>query len=97
MQKILLLEDDAAVGLGPVPGVDEELLAGEVGFLDALRGELGDDLGLGCDRGMVGAGHPEGDSDAKPFLPEQKITGESSCSFEAFSSISSSKTSSGTS
>ena len=55
-----LLKDDAAMGLGPVPCMDEELLACEIGFPDALRGEFGDDLGLRSDRGMVGAGHPEG-------------------------------------
>ena len=55
-----LLEDYAAVLLGPFPGVLEEFLAGEVGFLYAFRGEFGDDLGLGGDGGVVGAGYPEG-------------------------------------
>ncbi len=43
---------------GPVPGMLEKLLTGEVGLLYALRRELGNHLCLGGDRGMVGAGHP---------------------------------------
>ena len=53
-----LLEDDASVLVGPVPGMFEELLAGQVGFIDALLLEAFDDFGLRCDRSMVGAGHP---------------------------------------
>ncbi len=55
-----LLEDNAAVFLGPVPSVAEELLSGKVGFLDTLRGKFGDNLGLGRNRGVVSAGYPEG-------------------------------------
>ncbi len=55
-----LLQDDAAVEAGPLPCVLQKLLAGQVGLLDALGGELGDDLGLGRDGCMVGAGHPQG-------------------------------------
>ena len=55
-----LLEDDAAMLACPVPGVLEELLAREVGLLDALLSELADDLGLSGDRGVVGSGHPAG-------------------------------------
>ena len=54
-----LLEDDATVLLGPRPGVLEELLAGEVGLFDALRGEFVHHLGFGGDRSVVGTGHPE--------------------------------------
>ena len=55
-----LLEDDAAVLLGPRPGVLEELLAGEIALFDALLGKAVDDLSLGGDAGMVGAWHPTG-------------------------------------
>ncbi len=55
-----LLEDDAAVMLCPVPGMAQELLAGEVGFLYPLAGELGHHLGFCGDGGMVSAGHPAG-------------------------------------
>ena len=55
-----LLEDDASVLVGPVPGMLQELLTGEVVLLDALLGELLHHLGLCSDRGMVGAGDPAG-------------------------------------
>ena len=55
-----LLQDDAAVLVGPLPGVLKELLAGQVGLLDSLRGEFGYNFCLGRDGGVVGAGHPEG-------------------------------------
>ena len=53
-----LLQDDAAVFLGPVPGMAQELLAGEVGFLYTLGGELGYHLSFGGDACVVGSGHP---------------------------------------
>ena len=46
--------------MGPVPGMFEKLLAGEIGFLDTLGGQLGNHLSLGGDGSMVGAGHPAG-------------------------------------
>ena len=55
-----LLQDDASVLLGPRPCVLEELLAGEVGLLDALLGQAVDDLSLRGDAGMVGARYPAG-------------------------------------
>ena len=44
--------------VGPVPGMSEELLTGEVQFLDALLGQTVHHLCLGGDRCMVGARHP---------------------------------------
>ncbi len=55
-----LFEDDAAVFVGPVPGVLQELFAREVGFLDSVGGEFGHHFGFRRDGGMVGAGHPQG-------------------------------------
>ena len=55
-----LLQDDAAVLMGPLPSVLEELLTGEVVLLDALLGEQLHHLGFGSDRGVVGSGHPAG-------------------------------------
>lgn len=46
--------------VGPFPGMFEELLACEVGFLDALVFELLYHLGLGGNRGVVGTRHPKG-------------------------------------
>ena len=59
-QSAQLLQDDAAVLVGPVPGVLEELLAREVGLLDALFGQTAHDLSLGGNRGVVGTRHPAG-------------------------------------
>ena len=55
-----LLEDDATVLVGPVPGMAEKLLTGEVALLDALLGQSCDDLGLRGDARMVRARHPAG-------------------------------------
>jgi len=55
-----LLEDDAAVLLLPLPGILEELLAGEVFLADAHTFELGHDLALCRDGSVVGAGDPAG-------------------------------------
>ncbi len=44
-----LLQDDASVVAGPVPGMFKELLTGKVGFLYTLGSELCDHLGLGRD------------------------------------------------
>ncbi len=55
-----LLEDDAAVFLLPLPCVAQELLAREARLVDALGLELGHNLGLGGDGGMVGTGDPAG-------------------------------------
>ena len=55
-----LLQDDAAVLLRPCPGMLEELLAGEVGLLDALLSQAVHHLRFGGDGGVVGAGHPAG-------------------------------------
>ena len=57
-QSAELLEDNAAVLVGPVPSVVEELLASKVALLDALLGEAVHHLSLGSDRGVVGARHP---------------------------------------
>ena len=46
--------------VGPVPGVFEELLTRQIGFVDTLLFEALDDLGLCSNRGVVGAGHPAG-------------------------------------
>ena len=55
-----LLQDDAAVLVRPVPGVAQELVAGQIGLLDALLCQLIHHLGLGGDGSVVGAGHPAG-------------------------------------
>ena len=55
-----LLENDAAVFAGPVPGVLEKGVAAEVGLLDALVAEFADHLGLRGDGGVVGSRHPAG-------------------------------------
>ncbi len=55
-----LLQDDAAMLVGPLPGMLEELLAGEVVLFDALLGEGFHHLSLGGDGGVVGAGDPAG-------------------------------------
>ena len=59
-QLLQLLEDDAAVLLFPLPGIFEELLAGEVALLDTLGGEFVHHFGFGGNRGVVGAGYPAG-------------------------------------
>ena len=46
--------------VGPVPSVLEELLAADVGLLDALLRQLVHHLGFGGDGGVVGARHPAG-------------------------------------
>ena len=53
-----LLEDDAAVLVSPVPSVLEELIAGEVGLLDALLSEAVYNLSLGSDTSVVGTWYP---------------------------------------
>ena len=53
-----LLEDDAAVFVGPVPSVFQELVACQVLFFDALLCETVHHLGFGGDGGVVRAGHP---------------------------------------
>ena len=58
-QAAQLLEDDAAVLLGPCPCMLEELLAGQVTFPDALLRQAVHHLGLGGDGGVVGSRHPE--------------------------------------
>ncbi len=55
-----LFEDYASVLLLPLPCVGEELLARERRLVYALGFELGDDLGFGGYRGVVGARHPAG-------------------------------------
>ena len=55
-----LLQDDAAVFAGPLPGMLKELLACEVGLFDSFRSKLLDNLCLGGYGRMVGAGHPAG-------------------------------------
>ena len=59
-QTAKLLEDDAAMLVGPVPCVLEKLLTGEVALLDALLGKAVHHLGLSGYAGMVGTGHPAG-------------------------------------
>ena len=55
-----LLQDDAAVLVGPCPRVFQELLAREVALVNPLLFQALDHLRLGGDGGMVGAGHPAG-------------------------------------
>ena len=52
------MEDDATVLVSPIPSMFEELVAREVGFLNALSSEAVDHLSFGSDRGVVGARHP---------------------------------------
>ena len=53
-----LLDDDAAVLVGPVPAGVDKLIATNLQAADALALELLVDLGLRCDTGVVGAEHP---------------------------------------
>ena len=53
-----LLDDDAAVLVGPVPAGVDELVATDFQAADALALELLVDLSLRSDTGMVGAEHP---------------------------------------
>ena len=53
-----LLEDDAAVLVGPVPAGVDKLVATNLQAADALALELLVDLGLRGDTGVVGAQHP---------------------------------------
>ena len=55
-----LLQNDAAVFMGPVPSMLQELVAREVTLADSLLGQAFHNLGLGSDRGMVGTRHPQG-------------------------------------
>ena len=55
-----LLEDDATVLMGPVPGMFEELFTGEVGLFDTLLSKFANDLSLRSDGGVVSARHPAG-------------------------------------
>ena len=59
-QPAQLLQDDAAVLVGPLPGVLQKLVARQVMLFDALFGQLSHHLGFGCNRGVVGARHPAG-------------------------------------
>ena len=53
-----LLDDDAAVLVGPIPASVDKLLATNLQAADALALELLVDLGLCGDTGVVGAEHP---------------------------------------
>ena len=53
-----LLDDDAAVLVGPVPAGVDKLVAADLQAANALALELLVDLGLRGDTGMVGAQHP---------------------------------------
>ena len=55
-----LLQDDASVFVCPLPSVLQELLASEVGLLDALSGQFVHHLGFGSDGCVVGTRHPAG-------------------------------------
>ena len=55
-----LLQDDSAVLVGPVPGMFQKLVAREVALLDAFGSQFLHHLGLGGNRSVVGAGHPQG-------------------------------------
>ena len=68
-----LLQDDAAVFAGPIPGVLEEGVPAEVGLLDALVAELADHLGFGGDGGVVGTRHPAGVLALHPRAADEDI------------------------
>ena len=53
-----LLDDDAAVLVGPIPAGVDKLIAADLQAADALALELLVDLGLRGDTGVVGAEHP---------------------------------------
>ena len=53
-----LLDDDAAVLVGPIPAGVDKLIAADLQAANALALELLVDLGLRSDTGMVGAEHP---------------------------------------
>ena len=53
-----LLDDDAAVLVGPIPASVDKLIATDLQAADALALELLIDLGLRGDTGVIGAEHP---------------------------------------
>ena len=55
-----LLDDDAAVLVGPIPAGVDKLIAADLQAADALALELLVDLGLRGDTGVVGTEHPAG-------------------------------------
>ena len=59
-QLLQLFQDDTTMLFFPLPGIFEELLAGEVALLDALGSQFVHHLGLGSNRGVVGSGYPAG-------------------------------------
>ncbi len=68
-----LFEDDASVLVRPVPRMFEELLAGQVRFVDALLLEAFDNLCLGRNRRMVGTGYPAGVLALQPCTADENI------------------------
>jgi hypothetical protein len=54
-----LLKNDAAVLVSPVPSVFQELIASQVGLLNAFLGETVHNLGLGSNRSVVGTRNPQ--------------------------------------
>ena len=46
--------------VGPVPGMLQELLTGQVALLDTLTGKFLHHLGLSSNRGVISARYPQG-------------------------------------
>ena len=57
----------------PVPRMSEELLAGQVGFVDALFFQPFDDFGFRGNRRVVGAGNPAGVLALKPCAAHENV------------------------
>ena len=55
-----LFQDDASVLVSPVPSVFQKLIAGEVGFFNALLSQFVHHFGFGGDGSMVCSRHPAG-------------------------------------
>ena len=72
--QLLQLADDAvAIGVLPVPGTLQKAVAAHHLLGQALLAHLGDDLGLGGNGRMVGAGHPQRGIALHPLVAGQDV------------------------
>ena len=72
-QLFQLADDAAAVAVLPVPGALQKAVPAHHLLGQALLGHGLDDLGLGGDGGVVGAGHPEGGVALHPLVADEDI------------------------
>ena len=68
-----LAENDSAVLLLPLPGIFEELLAGQIFLIDTLSLKPGDNLALCRNGGVVRTRNPAGILAVHPGLPDKNI------------------------